>query len=117
MAEQLESRPGRLRARLALETRDEERARKYSEALEALGFAILQVTARGVSFEGETEQFETTFKAKPESKATGYGFSAAPEMPEALRDEGVSLYFPTPPVHFGSGGRARQGRKEAGDGA
>jgi hypothetical protein len=90
-----------IKARLALSTRSQELAEKYARELDNLGFSIVQVTPRGVNFEGTIDLFERTFKSRVTQSSDGVWFENVPVIPEALEESVDAVYFPTKPTFFG----------------
>jgi len=90
----------RLHARLALGTRDRALAERHARQLKDLGFTVVQVASRGVSFEGTITQFESTFESEVEASEEGAQFRQAPTIPEAMEEQVDSVYFPTKPTFF-----------------
>lgn len=89
-----------LHARLALGVRDRELAETYAQRLDELGFSIVKVAPRGVTFEGTVELFERTFKAEIRTSTNGAAFEKSPVIPEAIEKHVDSVYFPTKPTFF-----------------
>ena len=89
-----------LQARLALGRRDRELAEKHAEQLRELGFKIVQIASRGVSFEGPIELFEQTFDSPVIDTEHGTTFEKAPSIPKVINEYVDSVYFPTRPTFF-----------------
>jgi len=90
-----------LHARLALATRNRKLAEKHAQELRKLGFTIVKVAPRGVSFEGTINLFEHTFKCKIKTSASGAQFENALAIPKVIEEYVDSIYFPTKPTFFG----------------
>jgi len=89
-----------LRARLALNIRNDDLSNSYANELSKYGFRIIKITSRGVSFEGRVNLFETTFKSTLELSESECAFLTEPIFPEKFNKEITSIYFPTKPVFF-----------------
>jgi hypothetical protein len=89
-----------VRARLALGKRDRELAEKHAEGLNDLGFTVVKVASRGVSFEGTTDLFERTFQSAVQASEDGAQFQDAPTIPKRIEQDVDSIYFPTRPIFF-----------------
>ncbi len=90
----------RLHARLSLGVRDHGLAEKHAAALSRRGFNVVKAAARGVSFEGTHELFESTFDCKVEAEESPC-FEDEPKLPQALEESVDSVYFPTRPTFYG----------------
>ena len=90
----------KLQAKLALGIRSRDLADQYASKLSARGFDIVRTAGRGVSFEGPPELFVETFQSQLNLEETP-SFETNPELPEELRDNVDSVYFPTRPDYFG----------------
>ncbi len=89
-----------LRARLALNIRNDDLSHSYANELSKYGFQIIKITSRGVSFEGKVNLFETTFKSALEFSENECVFLTDPVFPERFDKKITSIYFPTKPVFF-----------------
>lgn len=87
-----------VRARLALGVRDRDLAEKYAVKLRYKGFAINNVASRGVSFSGTIEQFELTFRSEVKLSENNTFFEKEPVLPEDIKDNVDSIYFPSKPI-------------------
>ena len=90
----------KLHARLALGVRDRDLAEQHAAELVRRGFDVVRTAARGVSFEGDPELFQSTFESEIEA-AESPRFGREPKLPEELRDSVESVYFPTRPTFHG----------------
>lgn len=88
----------RLQARLALGVRDRKLAEERAGQLIELGFSVIRVGSRGVSFEGSIEQFEQTFSSAIKTTQDHAEFAEVPTLPEDLDKDVDSVYFPTRPI-------------------
>jgi hypothetical protein len=89
-----------IHAKLAMSIKDSGTAENYANELNKLGFKIIKISPRGVSFEGPVQLFETTFKSEIETTADGNNFRTEPVLPETLKTHVDSVYFPTKPIFF-----------------
>jgi hypothetical protein len=87
-------------ARLALGVRDRNLAEKKAQGLSDLGFKVIRVGSRGVSFEGSVDLFQDTFQCDIETSTGGAHFEGAPTIPGDIREDVDSVYFPTKPTFF-----------------
>lgn len=91
-----------LHARLALSKRDRNLAERYAEELRILGFTVVMVASRGVSFEGAVELFEEIFNCEVRSSENGFQFEGTPKLPSMVEEYVDSIYFPSRPSFFSS---------------
>jgi hypothetical protein len=89
-----------LRARLALGVRDRKLAELHANELRILGFAITQISQRGVGFEGAKDLFEEVFKCRIEVLHGNVKIEHELRIPERLSRQVDSIYFPTKPTFF-----------------
>ena len=92
--------PAILRARLALKVRDQKLAQTHAEVLEQFGFDVTKVSQRGVGFEGQKELFEKVFQCRIAVSHSGVDVRMELQLPEQLRSQVDSVYFPTKPTFF-----------------
>ena len=85
-----------LQAKLAINTRDLQLAKKYGDHLAKAGFKLVKITPRGVYFQGPLASFEKTFQAKVQE----HQFASQPVMPDCIDQKVASIYFPTKPTYF-----------------
>ena len=90
----------KIKARLALEERNSESAQKAAATLSEAGFTITQVGGRGVTFEGEEQQFQQFFHSKPRKQSRGFVFESEPDLPDTLTKVKATVYFPSVPDYF-----------------
>jgi hypothetical protein len=90
----------KLHVRLSLVHRDQELAHHYAEKLEALGFEVERVSARGITFEGEKQMVESIFNTTIGELKDGYAFHSPPTLPDYLQEHVDSVYIPTQPSYF-----------------
>jgi hypothetical protein len=87
-------------ARLALGVRDRDLAEKKAQGLSDLGFKVIRVGSRGVSFEGSVDLFQDTFQCDVETSTGGAHFESTPTIPGDIKEDVDSVYFPTKPTFF-----------------
>jgi hypothetical protein len=87
-------------ARLALSVRDRNLAEKKAKGLSNLGFKVVRVGSRGVSFEGSVDLFQDTFQSDIETSTGGAHFESVPVIPAEIKEDVDSVYFPTKPTFF-----------------
>ena len=87
-------------ARLALGVRDRDLAEKKAQGLSDLGFKVIRVGSRGVSFEGSVDLFQDTFQCDIETSTGGAHFESTPIIPGDIGEDVDSVYFPTKPTFF-----------------
>jgi hypothetical protein len=90
----------KIQARLALGVRDRALAEQHAAELTRRGFSVVKAAARGVSFEGAPELFQSTFESGVKVGETP-SFEQEPKLPEELREDVDSVYFPTRPIFYG----------------
>ena len=90
----------KLHLRLALAIRDKNIAQMHSEELKKLGFAILKVTPRGVSFEGRHELIEKVFNTEIIFSEASIQFKKGPKIPGSISQHVDSIYIPSKPTFF-----------------
>jgi hypothetical protein len=89
-----------LRARLALGVRDRNLAEEKAQGLSELGFKVLNVGSRGISFEGSVDLFQDTFQSDIKTSTDGAQFESTPTIPKNIEEQVDSVYFPTKPTYF-----------------
>jgi hypothetical protein len=89
-----------VKARLAFEERDREAATNAASILSGAGFKITGISGRGVSFEGDSQQFQAFFQQELKRTGKGVEFESDPEMPKSIAEGKANLYFPTEPEFF-----------------
>ena len=89
-----------LRARLALSVRDRKLAELHANELKILGFAITQISQRGVGFEGTKDLFEKVFQCRIEVLHGNVKIEHELRIPEQVSRQVESVYFPTKPIFF-----------------
>jgi hypothetical protein len=89
-----------LRARLALGIRDRKLAEEHARELQILGFAITQISRRGVGFEGTKELFENIFQCKIIVLHDDVQIEEPLHIPEKISRQVDSIYFPSKPIFF-----------------
>jgi hypothetical protein len=65
--------------------------------LSEAGFSITGISGRGISFEGEEEQFRSYFGEDFQRTGDQVTFKAEPKLTQLLPESKASLYFPTKP--------------------
>ncbi len=98
----------RIRARLALKSRNLLTAQSCAAELEDLGFEVTSVSQRGVGFEGALGDFETVFASSVILTDKQPSFAIKPIPPDRIAEFVESVYFPTRPSFF----RAREKTNE-----
>jgi hypothetical protein len=91
-----------LHARAALAQRDENQAASCAAELARLGFSVVKVSGRGVSFSGAQELFESVFETEVRVSGTSCQFTGEPVIPRILSGKVESVYFPSPPTFLES---------------
>lgn len=89
-----------IQARLAMSVKDIKLAENYANELGNLGFKILKVSPRGISFAGDRHLFEKVFESKIEESTGGMKFVTEPKVPDKIKNHVDSIYFPTRPIFF-----------------
>jgi len=90
----------RIRARLALKSRNLLAAQSCAAELEDLGFEVTSVSQRGVGFEGALDDFETVFASGVTLADEQPRFATKPIPPDQIAELVESVYFPTRPSFF-----------------
>ena len=90
----------RIRARLALKSRNLLAAQSCAAELENLGFNVISVSMHGVGFEGVLSDFETVFASSVILADEQPRFATKPVPPERIAEFVESVYFPTRPSFF-----------------
>jgi hypothetical protein len=90
----------RIRARLALKSRNLLAAQSCAAELELLGFDVTSVSEHGVGFEGALGDFETVFASSVILAGEQPRFATRPIPPDRIAEFVESVYFPTRPSFF-----------------
>ena len=104
----VEDNRSRIRARLALKSRNLLAAQSCAAELEDLGFDVTSVSMRGVGFEGALGDFETVFASRVTLADEQPRFATKPIPPDRIADFVESVYFPTRPSFFGDREKANE---------
>jgi hypothetical protein len=89
-----------INARLALGVRDRDLAEEKAQGLSDLGFKVIRVGSRGVSFEGSVDLFQNTFQCDIDTSTDSAHFESTPIIPTDIGEDVDSVYFPTKPTFF-----------------
>ena len=86
-----------IKARVALKSRSLTLAEQVASDLRSAGFRILNISDRGVSFEGAAHLFQSEFQSPLTQTDSGWRFTGQPVLPDSCDKREVTLYFPTRP--------------------
>ena len=84
--------------RLVMAERNLERAQQCGDHLVQRGFKVINVSERGVDFEGRRDLAESTFQFSIDKQGDELRVKGRPEMPDELREGTRGVYVPTRPI-------------------